>query len=84
LRDRDFDIDAGHPEADPAHIIRSIVRVGLKPIPAKASISLRIDQDVLTWFKEQGPGYQTRMNLVLRAYRDASEKTLKSRRGDSA
>ncbi len=54
------------------HIVRGIVRHGLKPLPSKASISLRIDADVLEWFKAQGPGYQTRMNLVLRAYRDAS------------
>lgn len=54
------------------HIVRGIVRRGLEPVPAKASISLRVDQDVLDWFKLQGPGYQTRMNAVLRAFRDAS------------
>jgi uncharacterized protein (DUF4415 family) len=61
-----------HPEADLLHVVRGIVRRGLKPQPAKAAISLRIEQDVLEWFKAQGPGYQTRMNAVLRAYRDAS------------
>jgi uncharacterized protein (DUF4415 family) len=50
----------------------SAVRKGLKPLPAKASISLRLDQDVLEWFKAQGTGYQTRINSVLRALRDAS------------
>jgi uncharacterized protein (DUF4415 family) len=49
-----------------------MVRRGLKPLPPKASISLRVDQDVLEWFKAQGPGYQTRINVVLRAFRDAS------------
>ena len=34
----------------------------------KVLLSLRIDHDVLEWFREQGPGYQTRMNAVLRAY----------------
>jgi uncharacterized protein (DUF4415 family) len=29
---------------------------------------MRIDQNVLGWFKAQGKGYQTRMNAVLRAY----------------
>ena len=62
----------GHPEADVEHIVRGIVRRGLQPLPAKASISLRVDQDVLEWFKAQGPGYQTRINTVLRAFRDAS------------
>ncbi len=34
---------------------------------AKQAISLRIDQDVLDWFRGGGAGYQTRMNAVLRA-----------------
>ena len=38
---------------------------------AKQAISLRIDQDILTWFRDRGPGYQTRMNAVLRAFVDA-------------
>ncbi len=63
---------AEHPEADVQHIVRGIVRRGLEPIPPKASISLRLDADVLAWFKAQGPGYQTRINAVLRAFRDAS------------
>ncbi|WP_222622778.1 BrnA antitoxin family protein [Ramlibacter cellulosilyticus] len=61
-----------HPEADVKHIVRGVVRRGLQPVPPKASISLRVDQDVLDWFKAQGPGYQTRINTVLRAFRDAS------------
>jgi uncharacterized protein (DUF4415 family) len=36
--------------------------------PPKQAISLRVDRDVLAWFKRQGPRYQTRMNAVLRAY----------------
>lgn len=63
---------AEHLEADVASVVRGIVRRGLVPVPPKASISLRVDQDVLEWFKAQGSGYQTRMNAVLRAYRDAS------------
>jgi len=63
---------AEHPEGDVRHIVRGIVRRGLQPLPSKASISLRVDQDVLEWFKAQGPGYQTRINTVLRAFRDAS------------
>ena len=61
-----------HPEADVKHIVRGLVRKGLKPLPSKTSISLRVDQDVLEWFKAQGMGYQTRINTVLRAFRDAS------------
>ena len=61
-----------HPEADVKHIVRGLIRKGLSPLPSKASISLRVDQDVLEWFKAQGTGYQTRINTVLRAFRDAS------------
>ena len=39
------------------------------PMPRpKAHASLRIDADVLDWFKRQGKGYQTRINAVLRSY----------------
>ena len=61
-----------HPEANVRHIVRGMVRRGLQPAPSKAAVSLRVDQDVLEWFKAQGPGYQTRINTVLRAFRDAS------------
>ena len=61
-----------HPEAAIRHIVRGVVRRGLQAAPSKASISLRVDADVLEWFKAQGPGYQTRINTVLRAFRDAS------------
>jgi uncharacterized protein (DUF4415 family) len=36
--------------------------------PAKVPISLRVDADVLAWFREAGPRYQSRMNAVLRSY----------------
>ncbi len=39
----------------------------------KQAISLRIDQDILDWFRDGGPGYQTRMNAVLRAFVDAQQ-----------
>ncbi|MCH7530492.1 MAG: BrnA antitoxin family protein [Gemmatimonadetes bacterium] len=39
-------------------------------VSAKEPISLRVDQDVLAWFRSEGPGYQTRMNAVLRSYMD--------------
>jgi uncharacterized protein (DUF4415 family) len=34
----------------------------------KQAISLRVDRDVLDWFKHSGPRYQSRINAVLRAY----------------
>lgn len=40
----------------------------------KQLTALRIDPDVLGWFKAQGKGYQTRMNAVLRAYMKAQSR----------
>jgi uncharacterized protein (DUF4415 family) len=34
----------------------------------KQSVTIRLDADVVEWFKAQGKGYQTRMNAVLRRY----------------
>jgi uncharacterized protein (DUF4415 family) len=43
------------------------------PRPKKL-LSLRLDDDVIDWFKQQGPGYQTRINAVLRAFVQRAEK----------
>ena len=40
----------------------------------KEAISVRIDQDVLAWFRDGGPGYQTRMNAVLRTFVHAQRR----------
>lgn len=38
--------------------------------PKKTAISIRVDSDVLDYFKKQGAGYQRRINAVLRSYMD--------------
>jgi uncharacterized protein (DUF4415 family) len=40
---------------------------------AKERITMRLDQDVLSWFRKQGRGYQTRINAVLRTYMEAKK-----------
>jgi uncharacterized protein (DUF4415 family) len=42
------------------------VQQGLFYRPLKQQLSFRIDADVLAWFKDQGKGYQTRINELLR------------------
>jgi len=37
----------------------------------KAPVTLRLDRDILAWFKGHGRGYQTRINAVLRAFVEA-------------
>ncbi len=41
------------------------------PRGAKKQVTLRLDPDILAWFREQGPGYQTRINAALRAFVEA-------------
>jgi len=72
LKDRNIKVSRSHPEADPLHIVRGIVRRGLKPLSSKQAISLRVDPDVLEWFRAQGTGWQTRMNAVLKAYKETA------------
>lgn len=44
-------------------------------VPAsKQQLTIRYDGDVIDWFRAQGPGYQTRMNAVLRSYVDAQKR----------
>lgn len=52
----------------------------LVPAVVKEAISLRVDVDVLTWFRAQGPRYQSRMNAVLRAYMQATAVSSTKRR----
>jgi hypothetical protein len=40
----------------------------------KAQITLRLDRDILKWLRGKGPGYQTRLNLALRAMMLADQK----------
>jgi uncharacterized protein (DUF4415 family) len=50
----------------------------VNPVP-KQPISLRVDRDVLAWFKAQGPRYQSRINAVLRSYVSAMRDRAKRR-----
>ncbi len=71
---RDGDIDRSDiPEVSPEMFAKAVVRKGLTPVRSKAQLTLRLDRDVLTWFRALGAGYQTRINSILRAYKEASE-----------
>ena len=43
--------------------------------PPKTAISIRLDDDVLEFFKSKGAGYQTRINAVLRIYMKANQES---------
>lgn len=68
----DEDIDLSDiPELTPEMFAKAVVKRGLKDKETKAQLTIRVDQDVLKWFKSQGRGYQTRINSLLRAYMEA-------------
>ena len=73
MKDGDIDL-SDNPELTPEMFARAIVRKGLKPVTRKAQLTLRLDQDVLEWFRKQGRGYQTQINLLLRAYMEAHKR----------
>ena len=70
LKDEDIDL-SDLPEVSQEMFARAIVRRGLKPVSRKAQLTLRVDSDVLDWFRKQGQGYQTKINALLRAYMNA-------------
>jgi len=71
---QDDEIDfSDSPEITPEMFAKAVVRKGLKPVIRKSQVTLRIDEDVLTWFKNQGTGYQTRINSLLKAYKEAHQ-----------
>ena len=56
------------PQTTPVDWAAAVTHRGL-PLPAKKEqIALRVDADVINWFRSQGAGWQTRMNAVLKAY----------------
>lgn len=73
MRDKDVDL-SDIPELTPDVFARVVVRRGLHVVPSKRQLTLRVDSDVLDWFREQGRGYQTQINALLRAYMQAHKK----------
>ena len=69
LKDNEIDF-SDIPEPGKAFFKRAILRL---PEP-KTAVTIRLDRQVLNWFKAKGPGYQTRINALLRAYMEAHKE----------
>jgi uncharacterized protein (DUF4415 family) len=63
---------AADPDAAAIDIDWSKARLVLPP--GKNNVTLRVDRDVLAWFRATGKGFHTRMNAVLRAYMEAQQR----------
>jgi uncharacterized protein (DUF4415 family) len=62
LKDEDIDLSDIPEITDWSNAI-----VGRFYRPVKQSLTIRLDADVIAWMKAQGPGYQTRINNLLRS-----------------
>jgi uncharacterized protein (DUF4415 family) len=69
LADRDIDL-SDIPELDADWFAKAEVRFSVP----KEAVSIRLDADILDFFRTQGAGYQTRINAVLRAYMESTGK----------
>ena len=69
----DEDIDySDNPELDDSFFTRQAIELPRK----KDVITLRVDHEVVEWFKKQGKkGYQTKMNAVLRMYAKSHQQS---------
>ncbi|MBV9016507.1 MAG: BrnA antitoxin family protein [Alphaproteobacteria bacterium] len=63
---------AEDPDAVPLDVDWSKAKLVMPP--GKENVTLRIDRDVLAWFRATGKGFHTRMNAVLRAYMEAHKQ----------
>lgn len=73
MRDEDIDL-SDNPEITPEMFAKAVVRRGLVTTPPKEQVTLRLDADVLNWFRARGTGYQTRINALLRAYMEEASR----------
>ncbi|MFZ0305052.1 MAG: BrnA antitoxin family protein [Terracidiphilus sp.] len=70
-------LDKTHPDAPEADSLgEDFWKSARVVMPAgKTSVHLRLDRDVVEWFRARGKGHLTRMNAVLRAYVDAQKRS---------
>jgi uncharacterized protein (DUF4415 family) len=68
LKDKDIDT-SDIPEQGKEFFKRAVIRLP----ESKTAVTIRLDRQVVEWFKKQGPGYQTRINALLRAYMESQK-----------
>ena len=61
-------------DSDPTEDEFDWANAQMMAFPAKQAVSIRLDDDVLQFFRASGKGYQTRINAVLRSYVAAKQR----------
>ena len=67
------DFQATWPDQAPLHSTTSDTPARSGGVPMKQIVTIRLDIDMLNWFKSAGPGYQTRINQILRDHMEAAK-----------
>lgn len=62
-----------HSTHQPAPAVNQPVAAAAPSMPMKQIVTIRLDVDTLAWFKSAGPGYQTRINQLLRDHMEAQQ-----------
>ena len=74
MRDEDIDFSDA-PKVSPEMFARGLIRRGGVTVKQpKPQITIRLDADVLEWFRARGRGYQSEMSALLRAYMEEHKK----------
>lgn len=73
MKDEDIDF-SDIPEATQEMFARGVLRRNFEVVPRKKQLTLIVDSDVLWWYQKQGPGYETRINSLLRAHMEEHRK----------
>jgi uncharacterized protein (DUF4415 family) len=73
MQDKDIDF-SDIPELTPEMFAKGVVLRGVLARRKKEQVTLRLDADVLEWFRARGDGYQTLINILLRAYMDEQQR----------
>ncbi len=68
------DFQATWPEQTSMHSDHDTPVRAASSMPLKQIVTIRLDVDMLNWFKSAGPGYQTRINQILRDHMDVQRK----------
>jgi uncharacterized protein (DUF4415 family) len=73
MKDKSIDLSE-IPEITPEMFAQAVVRRGLKPKRRKVQLTVRLDSEVLDWFRSRGRGYQTQISSLLREYMEAHQQ----------
>jgi uncharacterized protein (DUF4415 family) len=74
MTDKDIDY-SDIPKSTPGEFARAVIKRGdIIVQPEKEQISIRLDKDMLEWFRARGKGHQREINALLRAYMETHEE----------